>query len=211
MLQSWPGDDTPAPVGGGGWADLTDAALVQALVHRHHQALAEVHRRHAEAVGAFVRRLSRSAAFEQDVVQEVFLRLWLTPANFDADRGSLRTYLFAIARGRAVDLIRSDGSRRSRESRDALLRRGETEAESVAEAGTGAALDPRVLRRLLEELPEPERAPIELAFFHGLNYRAVADRLGVPEGTTKSRIRRGLRRLRRRIEREPDGPSAVQR
>lgn len=201
MSQSSRSEDVPeAPDGPGGWRGLTDAALIHALVDRQHDALAEVHRRHAEALTLFVRRLSWSTAFEQDVVQEVFLRLWQAPANFNAARGSLRTYLFAIARGRAIDLIRSDGTRRARETRDVLLRHGDTEAEAVA------AMDHATIRRLLGELPEPERVPIELAFFAGLNYRAVADHLGVPEGTTKSRIRRGLQRLRSGFEGIPDVP-----
>ena len=173
--------------------EASDAALVVAIGRWRQEALAEAYRRHAGAVFGLAKRVLGDRALAEEVVQEVFLRLWQQPDRFDADRGSLRSYLLAQSHGRAVDLLRSEGARRRREERD---------ARSTAEAGYD--LEHEVwdlavaehVREAMAELPDDERRAIELAYFGGLTYRQVADVLGAPEGTVKSRIRSGLRRLR---------------
>ncbi len=174
-------------------ADVSDTTLVVAVARYRHDALAEVYRRHAGAVFGLARRLLSDTTLAEEVVQEVFLRLWNAPDRFDAARGTLRSYLLAQTHGRAVDLLRSEGARRSREDRDAraTVDAGydiEREVADWATAGT--------VRRALDALPAAERHAIELAYFGGLTYREVAVRLGEPEGTVKSRIRSGLKRLR---------------
>jgi len=173
--------------------DMSDAAVVVAIGRWRQDALAEAYRRHAGAVHALARRVLLDDASAEEVVQEVFLRLWNAPERFDAQRGSLRSFLLAQAHGRAVDLLRSETSRRRREERD---------ARSTAEAGYDLerevwdlAVAERV-KQALGELPDEERRSIELAYFGGHTYREVAGLLGHPEGTVKSRIRSGLRRLR---------------
>ena len=92
--------------------DVGDAALVFAVARYEQAALAEVFRRHGGAVHGLARRLLGDDAPAEEVVQEVFLRLWRQPERFDPDRGSLRSFLLAQAHGRAVDLIRSEEARR---------------------------------------------------------------------------------------------------
>jgi RNA polymerase sigma-70 factor (ECF subfamily) len=171
----------------------SDAVLVVAISRYRQEALAEAYRRHAGAVFALSRRLLVDASLAEEIVQEVFLRLWNTPEKYDPARGSLRSYLLAQCHGRSVDLLRSETSRRVREERD--LRR-------TAEAGYDVeheVLDLSVAERVKEALallPEGERAAIALAYFGGHTYREVADMLDEPEGTVKSRIRAGLKRMR---------------
>jgi RNA polymerase sigma-70 factor (ECF subfamily) len=173
--------------------DASDATLVVAIARWRNDALAEAYRRHAGAVYALARRVTGDATLGEEVVQEVFLRLWNTPDKFDPDRGSLRSYLLAQAHGRAVDFLRAEGSRRRRE---------ETEARMAA--GAGYDIDREVwdlaladqVREVVSALPEEERRAIELAYFGGHSYRQVAAILDQPEGTVKSRIRAGLRRMR---------------
>src|SRR5436305_11271036 len=130
----------------------------------HQEALAEAYRRHGGAVFALARRLLVDQALAEEVTQEVFLRLWQQPDRFDPERGSLRSYLLAQTHGRAVDLLRSETSRRRREER---------EARETAEHGVDIereVMDHAVAEQVQEVvagLPVDERKAIELAYFGG--------------------------------------------
>jgi RNA polymerase sigma-70 factor (ECF subfamily) len=180
--------------------DLTgasDATLVVLVARYEQEALAEAYRRHAGAVFALAKRFLMSAAVAEEVVQEVFLRLWNTPGRYDPDRGSLRSFLLAQTHGRAVDILRSDTARRNREDRDArqTAQGGYDLEHEVWDLATAERV-----REAMAKLPDGERKAIELAYFGGRTYREVAVALGEPEGTVKSRIRSGLRRLRGELE-----------
>lgn len=179
--------------------DLTlssDATLVVAIGRYRQEALAEAYRRHAGAVFALARRLLNEQNLAEEVVQEVFFRLWDTPEKFDAARGSLRSYLLAQCHGRSVDLIRSEQSRRQREVKE---HRQRAEAGYDVEHEVWDLAVAEHVREALVDLPEDERKAIELAYFRGHTYREVALILNQPEGTVKSRIRAGMRRMRRSL------------
>jgi len=137
-------------------------------------------------------KITRNRTLAEDVTQEVFVRLWKNPERFDPERGTLRSYLLAQTHGRAVDLIRSESSRRIREDRDGTMEPGATRSieDEVVELRMGEHI-----RQALAELPPTERAAIEMAYFGGHSYRQVATLLGEAEGTVKSRIRTGMQRL----------------
>lgn len=173
--------------------EMSDAGLVVAISRYHQDALAEAYRRHAGAVFGLARRLLTDAALAEEIVQEVFLRLWNHPDKFDPGRGSLRSYLLAQCHGRSVDLLRSETARRRREEKD-LRRTAEAGYDLEREVWDLALADH--VREALDTLPEGERQAIRLAYLGGHTYREVATMLGEPEGTVKSRIRSGLKRLR---------------
>lgn len=173
--------------------DVSDAALALAIARYDQAALAEAYRRHAGAVFGLSRRLLVEPALAEEIVQEVFLRLWNDPARYDPERGTMRSYLLTQTHGRSVDLLRADVSRRQREERDAR-RTAEAGADIEREVWDLTTAD-RV-RKSLAMLPPDERTAIELAYWGGYTYREVAVRLDAPEGTIKSRIRAGLTRLR---------------
>ncbi len=174
--------------------DLSDPQLVVAVARFRQDALAEAYRRHGTAVYALAGRVVGDLAEAEDITQEVFLRLWNHPDRFDPARGSLRSFLLTQSHSRAVDLVRSRAARARREEHDARVT-----------ATAGYDLEREVwdltmadhVARAVADLPDDEREAIQLAYFGGHTYREVADLLSQPEGTVKSRIRNGLRRMRR--------------
>jgi RNA polymerase sigma-70 factor (ECF subfamily) len=173
--------------------EASDAQLVVAVGRFHQGALAEAYRRHAGAAFGLALRITNTRALGEEVVQEVFLRLWNDPEKFDPARGTLRAYLLAQTHGRSVDLVRSESSRRLREERGA---RRDRDVDYDLEREVWDLALAEQLRDALGTLSDDERSAIELAYFGGHTYREVATLLGQPEGTVKSRIRSGLGRLR---------------
>ncbi len=179
-------------------SDLSDASLVVSIGRFHQPALGEAYRRHAGAVFGLAKRLLSDSARAEEVVQEVFLRLWNEPERYDSERGTLRSFLLAHTHGRAVDMIRTDAARRNREEREARGRPAAELGYDVAREVWDLALASHV-RDAMATLHPGERAAIELAYFGGLTYREAAEQLAEPEGTVKSRIRSGLLKLRREL------------
>ena len=179
------------------FSEVSDSALALAIARYDQSALAEAYRRHAGAVFGLARRLLIEPALAEEIVQEIFLRLWNDPTRFDPERGTMRSYLLTQTHGRSIDLLRADVSRRNREERD--VRRTAESGYDIEHEVLDMATSDHV-RRSLESLPADERQAIELAYFGGYTYREVATRLDQPEGTVKSRIRSGLKRLRRDLQ-----------
>ncbi len=169
-----------------------DAALVDRIARRDGSALAEVYDRHAGTVVSLARRVMHDRTAAEDVAQQVFLRLWERPLRFDSTRGSLRTFLCTECHHRCVDLLRADGARRRRTTFEAV---SDPYEDPTAADGLAQGVATRV-GLAVQSLPPFERNAIELAYFDGRTYREVATILGSPEGTTKTRIRTGLRRMR---------------
>jgi RNA polymerase sigma-70 factor (ECF subfamily) len=171
----------------------SDAALVVAVGRWHQRALAEIYRRHGGAVHGLARRILRSDPPAEEITQEVFVDLWNHPEKFDAQRGTLRSFLLARTHGKSVDVVRSETARRKREER--TTRETATATYDVGREVWDLAVAEQVHDALVA-LPDELRRPIELAYFGGHTYRDVAVMLDEPEGTVKSRIRSGLGRLR---------------
>lgn len=169
----------------------SDAALMLAVGRFDQEALGEIYRRHAGSVLNLAARVAGSSVLAEEVVQDVFSTIWRSPGTFDPDRGSLRSLLLSIAHRRAVDVVRSEVSRKRREVGshtyfESQSPEGEVLQDMVAEQ----------VQQAMRALSDGERKAIELAYFGGHTYREVAKLLDEPEGTVKTRIRTGLRRLR---------------
>ncbi len=164
------------------------------------RALAEVFDEFGPAVHATALQILGDPASAQDVVQDVFVDLWCRPQRFDETLGSLRTWLTLCARHRALDVVRSELRRAGREERHARLLpapRPTSPGEEVADADTASTV-----REALRRLPADQRRVVELAYFGGLSYRDVAQRMGIPEGTAKSRVRLALAKLEALLDRQ---------
>lgn len=145
-------------------------------------------------VYGLVRRIVRDPAQSEEVAQEALLELWRSAARFDPRRGSALSWILTLAHRRAVDRVRSARAAGEREQREAL-RAEEPAFDQVAEE-VEAGLEREWLRRCLERLTALQRQSVTLAYYDGYTYREVAERLRLPLGTVKTRMRDGLARLR---------------
>jgi RNA polymerase sigma-70 factor (ECF subfamily) len=177
-----------------------EQAVRDRLVGGDEAALVEIYDQYASFVYGLALRVIGDPRAAEDVSQDVFVGLWERPAAFDPDRGSLRTWLGTLAHRRAVDYVRREEARRRRAERDAA--RAVT-APDVEEMATAMVAAERV-RAALDVLPGEQRRAIQLAYFGGKTYRQVAEVLGIPEGTAKSRLRLGLRRIADALEAQGD-------
>lgn len=175
-----------------GW----EADVCERVVAGDDAALREVYDQYASFVYGLAVRVIGDHRAAEDVSQDVFVSFWERPAAFDPARGSLRTWLGTLTHRRAVDHVRREEARRRRAEREAS--RAIT-APDVEEMATALLTAERV-RAALELLPEEQRRAVHLAYFGGKTYRQVAETLGIPEGTAKSRLRLALRRIAATLE-----------
>ena len=169
-----------------------DAALAERLLGRDESALRIAIDSYGDVVFGMARRILIEPSLAEEVAQDTFLALWRRPGAFDASRGSLQGFLAGIARNKAIDLVRREESlRRTKES---LL--AEAEKESDEAVATERVEERQEVLAALRGLSAVQREAIVLAYFGGRTYREVAEELGIPEGTAKTRLRDGLIRLR---------------
>ena len=189
-----------------------DAELVTALVEGDQDALAELFDRHGDAIFRLAYRFLGDRQLAEEVLQETFLTLWNRAELYDASIASLPAWLMTIARNRAVDRLRAIGRRPisvalssvGRPDDDAADERtlaggqlvGAGMVASDPEAGLEAGWLSETVRAVLDGMPEHERRAIELAYYEDLTQVEIAERLGWPLGTVKTRTRRALARLR---------------
>jgi RNA polymerase sigma-70 factor (ECF subfamily) len=204
----------------------SDEDLVHEVVGGSQAALAAIYDRHVDAVYATASRLTADRQVAEEVVQETFLALWNRAELFDARMGSLAAWLHTIARNRTVDRLRAAGRRPNLVPLSSATGNDEGDAaalDRIVLSGTvlgGATVDlgpegelaatelRQVLRDALAELPESERTAIVLAYREELTQTEIAERLGWPLGTVKTRTRRALLRLREALADEL-GPSGA--
>ena len=167
-----------------------DATLAARVAARDREALEELFNAYSGAVKAIAARTLRDEALAEDVVQDTFVTFWNSPEKYDANRGSIRTFLVTIAHRRAVDIVRSEVARTQREQRPPEPRYSDDVEDEVWSRSLSAEV-----REALDRLSSEEREAITLAYYGGLSYVEVARRLDAPEGTVKSRIRSGMRKL----------------
>ena len=160
------------------------------------QALREVYDQYASFVYGLAVRVIGDPRAAEDVSQDVFVSFWERPAAFDPDRGSLRTWLGTLTHRRAVDHVRREEARRRRTERVASRAVATPDVEEMATA----LLTAERVRAALDVLPDEQRRAVQLAYFGGKTYRQVAETLGIPEGTAKSRLRLALRRIADALE-----------
>jgi RNA polymerase sigma-70 factor, ECF subfamily len=162
----------------------SDSALVARMAAGDRSAVAALYTRHVRSLFALARSMLKSHQEAEDLIHDVFLEAWKRSADYSEERGTVRAWLFMRARSRALDRIKSAGR-----SLTVL-----TESESTPVAF--AAGDQRRLHELLSKMPEVQQQVLMLGYFEGLSTAEIAERLGIPAGTVKSRTRAALGSLR---------------
>lgn len=180
------------------YGELNDEELMQRLSYRDLRAFEALYDRYGDLVYSTCLRVVRDAQLAEDIVQEVFLRLWRKPESYVAQRGRFPTWLLSVTRNRSVDEIRSRGRRQRHENTSPQQQERELPAGQEQDPALSAQLadQQRLIRAALAELPEEQRLAIELAYFGGLTQQEIAAKLSQPLGTVKTRIRLGMQKLR---------------
>lgn len=180
------------------FAHLSDEALVALVARADDDALAELYDRYAALAFGLARRVLRDAQLAEDAVQETFVAVWRSAARFSAQRSSARAWILMLTHRRSIDLVRSNERRRTEHLPDEY----DTADTTSPEPGdlVWLRLQRERVTRVLSLLPDQQRETIELAYFGGFTQSELADRLGQPLGTIKSRMHSGLSRLRELLD-----------
>jgi RNA polymerase sigma-70 factor (ECF subfamily) len=174
-----------------------DEALLDRLMARDERALEEIVESHKALVYGMARRILVDAGLSEEVAQDTFLALWRRPGSFDPGRGTLQGFLMGVARNKAIDVVRREETRRR--ARDDLM--SEQEMTSEVPSATEAIDERQRVTTALARLTTPQKEAVVLAYYGGRTYREVAEELGIPEGTAKTRLRDGLAKLRELLAR----------
>ncbi|HEV8459452.1 MAG TPA: sigma-70 family RNA polymerase sigma factor [Gaiellaceae bacterium] len=169
----------------------TDEELLAAIARGDERALGELYDRLGGVAYRLAVRVLRDPALAQDAVQDAFLAVWRTAAAFDPARGKASTWLLTLVHRRAVDVVRREDRRRAEPLDDAPVAAGDAVDESAE-----VREERRRVQAALAQLPPDQREALELAYYGGLSQSELAERLGVPLGTVKSRMFTGLSKLR---------------
>ena len=174
-----------------GLAHLSDEALVALVARADEEALAELYDRFGRVAYGLALRIVRDPALAEDAVQEGFLAVWRSAARFLAERAKASTWILTLTHRRAVDLVRKEQPRRA----DPLDVAPHDSGDDTQEEAWLRLRRARV-QEALKQLPDKQREAIELAYYGGFTQSELADRLGEPLGTIKSRMFSGLSNLR---------------
>ena len=176
-------------------AHLSDEAVLALIARADEQALSELYRRFGQLAYGLAYRILRDDALAQDAVQEAFLGVWRAAGRFTAERAKPSTWLLTLVHRRAVDLVRREERRRTEP-----LQPDSEPTDSEAPDELELLSERQSIREALRKLPPEQREAIELAYYGGYTQSELAERLGQPLGTIKSRMFTGLARLRETLE-----------
>ena len=185
------------------FAHLSDEAVVALVARSDEEALAELYDRFGRVAYGLALRIVRDEKLAEDAVQEGFLTVWRNADRFMPERGKASTWLLTLVHRRAVDLVRREDRRRT----DPLPETTELTSGDSAADDAWLRFERERVQAALRQLPDQQREALELAYYGGFSQSELAERLGQPVGTIKSRMFTGLARLRELLA-DPNGESA---
>jgi len=172
-----------------------DQRLLERMASGDGAALRTLYDQHARAVFSLAVRLLHSQQDAEDLVQEVFVQAWRQAIRYDPGRGTVAAWLLMQTRSRAIDQLRSRRARPEGTDAESVLAQ-QRDPAAGADVEVVRLEQADAVRRALDDLPYPQRAALELAYYQGLTHVVIAAQLEAPLGTVKTRIRQGLLRLR---------------
>ena len=180
----------------------SDMELIARVKSGSSEALEELYRRYASPVYSLVWKILQSPEESEDVALDVFWQIWRQAASYDASRGAPPAWIFTLARSRAIDRLRA---RHRKEDRTISFDDPAVVFDPLDQGATPDQVasyrqNRDAVREAMKVLSAPQREAVELAFFQGLTHVEIAEKLRLPLGTVKTRIRQGLIRLRRRLD-----------
>ena len=179
---------------------ISDEMLIGLIAKRDSTALEQLYDRYERPVYAFVIRMVKDAMAAEEVVQELFVRIWNAAHGLDPDKGQgkISTWIFAIARNLAIDWLRKRGRRPIEAHEEEALERV---TESIS---TEQVVEERMLgeqmKAAIRDLKDEQKQVLELIYYKGYTQQEIASQHDIPLGTVKSRVRLALRQLRKRFE-----------
>jgi RNA polymerase sigma factor (sigma-70 family) len=186
------------------FAHLSDEAVVALVARSDEEALAELYDRFGRVAYGMAFRVLRDERLAEDAVQEGFLTAWRNADRFMPERAKASTWLLTLVHRRAVDLVRREERRRAEPLPDAA----EAAPSGSAEDDAWLRFERERVQAALRRLPDQQREALELAYYGGFSQSELAERLGQPVGTIKSRMFTGLSRLRELLSEPGPGESA---
>jgi RNA polymerase sigma factor (sigma-70 family) len=186
------------------FAHLSDEAIVALLARSDESALAELYDRFGRVAYGLALRILRDERLAEDAVQEAFLAAWRNADRFVPERAKASTWLLTFVHRRAVDLVRREDRRRA----EPLAEELEPARTSSAEEDAWLRFERERVQAALRQLPDQQREALELAYYGGFSQSELAERLGEPVGTIKSRMFTGLARLRELLSEPGPGEKA---
>ena len=186
------------------FAHLSDEAIVALLARSEQEALAELYDRFGRVAYGLALRILRDEKLAEDAVQEGFLAAWRGADRFLPERGKASTWLLTLVHRRAVDLVRRENRRRA----EPLAESADAAASGSAEEDAWLRFERERVQAALKQLPDQQREALELAYYGGFSQTELAERLGQPVGTIKSRMFTGLARLRELLAEPGSGEAA---
>jgi RNA polymerase sigma factor (sigma-70 family) len=195
--------ETPQPVVRS-FAHLSDEAVVALVARSDDTALAELYDRFGRVSYGVALRILRDEKLAEDAVQEGFLAAWRSAGRFMPERGKASTWILTLVHRRAVDLVRREDRRRV----EALTEELEPASSGSAEDDAWLRFERERVQLALRQLPDQQREALELAYYGGFSQSELAERLGQPVGTIKSRMFTGLARLRELLAEPGAGETA---
>jgi RNA polymerase sigma-70 factor (ECF subfamily) len=174
---------------------VADEDLMQLVRDGDVRAFDVIFDRHAGAAFSLAYRMCGRRAIAEDVVQEAFVSLWRSGARYDRARGSVRSWVLSVVHSRAIDALRREQVRSSRDVRDDTAAE-RVEAPERVDSEVERRDDAQAVRAALQTLPADQRRVIELAYFGGFTHTQISEMLSLPAGTVKGRMRLGLAKLR---------------